>query len=151
MAATLYRPNIEHAAKTHGIDADLLEALVLVESGGKADAFRHEPKFWDNYLKDDPRFKDKNPRRVASSYGLAQCMYTTALQYGFRAEPEMLFLPDVNLDLGAKILAALLKRFNGNVEKALQAYNAGPGNVGSPRAKVYSEKVLWNLHHRVRA
>jgi hypothetical protein len=152
MPATLYRKNIEFAAAQHGVDPDLLEALVVTESSGHADAFRFEPKFYERYLKDKEQWAGKIPRRISSSYGLVQCMYPTALQYGFSqtAEPEMLFLPDLNLDLGAKILAALLKRFNNSVEKALQAYNAGPGNIGSPAAKVYSEKVFWNLHNRVR-
>jgi soluble lytic murein transglycosylase-like protein len=150
VATTPYRSNIEFAAKQHGIDPDLLEALVLTESSGRADAFRYEKGFYDKYLKNKPEWEDQIPRRIASSYGLCQILLPTARQYGFRHEPEMLFLPDLNLDLGAKILKRLLLKFNGNVEKALQAYNGGPGNVGSPATKVYSEKVLFNLHNRVR-
>ncbi len=153
MAATLYRPSIEFAASEYGVDPDLLEALVVTESLGRADAFRHEPQFWERYLKGTPEYEGKNPRRYASSYGLVQIMYPTAVQYGLspQTEPEMLFLPDLNLHYGAKILAALLRRYRGDVEKALQAYNGGPGSVGSPATRVYSEKVLYNLQHRVRA
>lgn len=152
MPATEYRRNIEFAAKQHGIDADLLEAVVLTESNGRADAFRYEPGYYQLYLADKEEFQGKIARRIASSYGLCQVMYPTALQYGFspQAEPEMLFLPDLNLDLAAKILAALFKKFR-NIEKALQAYNGGSGNVGSPATKVYSEKVLFNLYNRVKA
>ena len=152
MALTEYRKDIEFAAKEHGIDPDLLEALVLTESSGKADAFRHEPGYYERYLKDNPDWAGKNPRRVSSSYGLCQVMYPTARQYGLNPfyEPEMLFLPQVSLDFGAKILANLLKRYKGNVEKALQAYNGGHGGVGKPITKVYSEKVLQHLA-RVRA
>lgn len=144
---TEYRKEIEFAAKAHGIDPDLLEAVVLTESSGRADAFRFEPGYYDRYLKNNPAYAGKIPRRVSSSYGLTQVMYPTALQHGLNPhyEPEMLFLPQINLDMGAKILDSLLKRFNRHVEKALQAYNGGIGNVGSPATRIYSEKVLLNL------
>lgn len=147
MPLTDYRPDIEFVAKEHGIDPDLLEALVLVESSGRADAFRHEPAYYERYLKGKKEWAGQIPRRVASSYGLMQIMYPTAVQYGMNRfyEPEMLFLPIINLNIGAKILAALLKRFNGSVEKALQAYNGGPNSVGSPATQVYSAKVLRRL------
>ena len=144
---TEYPAEIAAAAKPYGLDPDLLEALVIVESSGRADAFRYEPGYYARYLANNPAYEGKNPRRVASSYGLCQVMYPTALQYGFRrdAEPEMLFLPGVNLDLGARILSNLLARYGGNVESALQAYNGGPGNVGSAATVAYSRKVLGAL------
>lgn len=145
--STEYRPNIEHAAKAHGIDPDLLEALVLQESSGRADAFRYEPGYYRRYLEGKKEWEKWIPRRVASSYGLTQVLYPTALQYGFNPayEPEMLFLPDINLNLGAKILAALLKKFDGDTDKALQAYNGGVGSVGSPKTRAYANKVLARL------
>lgn len=143
---TLYRPEIEAAAKRHGIEADLLEALVLQESSGRADAFRYEPAYFERYIKGKPEFQGKNPRRVSSSYGLCQIMYPTALQYGFQPayEPEMLFLPVTNLDLGAKILAKLQKDYDGDTVKALQAYNGGPGSVGGAHGQTleYAASVL---------
>ncbi len=140
---TPYHKEIEIAAATHGIEADLLEALVITESNGQADAFRYEPAYYKRYVEGRPEYAGMIPRRVASSYGLTQIMYPTALQYGFDkfAEPELLFLPRVNLNLGAKILKALRVRF-GSVESALQAYNGGPGNVGSAQTMIYSRKVL---------
>jgi soluble lytic murein transglycosylase-like protein len=142
---TPYRPNIEFAAAQAGIDPDLLEALVVTESfGGQADAFRFEPGFYTRYLEGKPEWAGQIPRRISSSYGLCQIMLPTARQYGFRAEPEMLFLPDVNLALGAKILARLIQQF-GDIGDALQAYNGGMGNVGTPQTKVYSGKVLRHL------
>lgn len=144
---TDYRPQIERAAKAHSLDPNLLEALVVTESSGRADAFRHEPGYYRLYIEGRPQWAGRIPRRVASSYGLTQIMYPTALQYGFNPnyEPEMLFLPEINLNLGAKILAALLKRFNGDVEQALQAYNGGPNGVGRPAPVAYAKKVATNL------
>lgn len=142
---TDYRREIEIAGKTHGINADLLEALVIQESAGRADAFRFEPGYFARYLAHRPDYKGAIPRRVSSSYGLCQIMYPTAVQHGFRAEPEMLFLPGLNLDLGAKILSHLITRLGGDIEAGLQAYNGGPGNVGTPLTIVYSRSVLGHL------
>jgi soluble lytic murein transglycosylase-like protein len=71
-------------------------------------------------------------------------MYSTAREYGLSPlhEPEILFLPSVNLNLGAKILAALLK-WSGNVpRKALAAYNGGKGNWKAQQPQDYAAKVL---------
>lgn len=141
-----YRKDIETAAKAHGVDADLLEALVMTESSGQADAFRFEPAYYKRYLAGNPEYKDANPRRVASSYGLCQIMYPTARQYGFGSlVPETLFLPGINLDYGARILAHLITRCDGDTVAALAAYNGGLGGIGKPVPTEYARKVLRKL------
>jgi soluble lytic murein transglycosylase-like protein len=56
--------------------------------------------------------------------GLAQLMPATARDLGVNpADPVQ------NLTGGARYLRALLDQFNGDLEKALAAYNAGPGRV----------------------
>lgn len=138
---TEYRKDIEVVASLRQIDPDLVEAIVLVESSGQADAFRHEPGFWKKYLADNPRYAGKNPRRVSSSYGLMQIMYPTAVDLGFRHDPEMLFLPGVNLDYGTKYLKSLLTWADGNVERAVRAYNGGKGGANKPITAPYWRKV----------
>lgn len=144
---TEYRAEIERAAAAHGVDADLLEALVLTESSGRADAFRFEPEFYARYLQGKPAWAGKIPRRVSSSYGLTQVMYSTALEYGFspRAEPEALFIPAINLNLGARILASLLRWSRFNVRQALAGYNGGRGNWRATDPQTYAAKVLAHL------
>ena len=144
---TEYRREIEVAARDFGLEPDLLEALVMAESSGHADAFRHEPEFWRRYLAHNPEYKHNNPRRVSSSYGLCQVMYSTACDLGFKAEPEMLFVPSVSLHFGAMYLARLLRWAEangktGSYAQALAAYNGGQGNWKAVGPQNYAAKVL---------
>lgn len=142
MSTPWYRPIVETVCQSHELDPDLLHALILQESSGQADAFRYEPGVWRTLLRNNPRFMYQEPRRVASSYGLCQILYCTATDYGFGGEPEYLFLPGVNCDLGALILRTLLTWAGGDRLKALGAYNGGKGNWQLPGPQRYANSVL---------
>jgi soluble lytic murein transglycosylase-like protein len=110
------------AARRYGIDPALVLAVVDVES-----AFR--------------------PRAVSpkGAQGLMQLMPGTARELGVQ-DP---FDPGQNLDGGARHLRALLNKYQGDLEKALAAYNAGAGAVerhgGVPpyaETREYVRKVL---------
>ena len=92
---------IAQVAARHGLDPDLLHAIVKVES-------------------------DYNPRCVSSAgaKGLMQLMPGTARYLGV----EDIFDPQQNLEGGARYLKEQLERF-GDPVLALAAYNAGPGAV----------------------
>jgi soluble lytic murein transglycosylase-like protein len=92
-------------AKANDISPYLLEALVWQES-------RWNP----------------SARSRAGAIGLAQLMPGTARDLG--VDPRD---PIQNLSGGARYLRQQLNRFNGDVEKALAAYNAGPGRVMTAR------------------
>jgi soluble lytic murein transglycosylase-like protein len=136
-----YRAEIEAAAREHGLDADLVEAVCLTESSGLAHAYRWEPDFWRRYMEGKPQWIGANPRRVSASYGLMQVMLPVAVELGYVGEPEGLFVPSVALDMGCMKLAELLKWSGGNVDQALAAYNGGKGNWNAPRPQQYVTKV----------
>ena len=116
-----WRASAARAAARHGVDPKLVLAVARVES-----CF-------------DPR-----ARSVAGALGMMQLMPATAAELGV-ADP---FDPEASLDGGARYLGAMLARFGGDVELALAAYNAGPGNVARhggvppfPETRRYVERV----------
>jgi len=105
-----------------GISADLLRAIIFVESGF-------------------------NPQATSKkgAQGLMQVMPATARSLGFTPTYDI----DQNITTGVHYLASMLERYDGNVSLALAAYNAGPGAVkkygGIPPYKetqLYIAKVL---------
>ncbi len=106
-----YEPMIRAAAARHGLDPDLVKAVVAVESGFEPSAV-----------------SDKG------AIGLMQILPATAERYGVRADrrrsvEQKLADPVVNLDVGARYLADLRHRFAARPELALAAYNAGENAV----------------------
>lgn len=85
--------------------------------------------------------------------GLAQLMPGTARELG--VDPDD---PLANLEGGARYLREQLDRFDGDLEKALAAYNAGPGRVisagGIPRIRetqIYVASVMGRLSSHSRS
>ena len=101
-AGTPYAAEITAAASKHGVDPALLAGLVKQES---------------NF--------DPNAGSPAGAQGLTQLMPATAASLGVTNVHD----PVQALDGGAKYLRQQLDRFDGDVARALAAYNAGPGAV----------------------
>lgn len=96
-----YAAKIQELARRFDLSPALLEAVVWQES-------RWNPK----------------ARSPVGARGLAQLMPGTARYLG--VDPND---PYANLEGGARYLREQLDRFDGDVEKALAAYNAGPNRV----------------------
>ena len=93
---------VEDISRTHGVDAALVHALILAESSYDPDAISG-----------------------AGASGLMQLMPETAKRHGVR-DP---FDPADNIRGGVKHLKQLLALFDGDVELAIAAYNAGENAV----------------------
>lgn len=78
----------------------------------------------------------------ANAKGLMQLMPGTASDMGV-SDP---FNPYQNITGGVKYITWLLRRYNGDQERAVQAYHAGPGNIESRGPseldRYYSQRVL---------
>lgn len=96
-----WRGRVAQLAAKYDISPALLEALVWQESRWRAGAVS-----------------------PVGARGLAQLMPGTARQLGVQAAD-----PSANLEGGARYLRMQLDAFGGDIEKALAAYNAGPGRV----------------------
>lgn len=148
---TEHRAAIETAATAHGLDADLVDAVVGVESSGDRWAFRYEAAFYQKYLQGSAtpsalRFARWGPL-AACSYGLMQTMFVVAVEVGFRGSPELLFVPSISLDYGCAKLAQLVAWAEGRIPQALAAYNGGKGANGTApyRNQPYVDRVLKRL------
>ncbi len=97
-----YGPLIEEAARRHGLDPELIHAVILAES-----AYQH------------------HARSPKGAMGLMQLMPQTARRLGVEDPWD----PAQNIQGGAAYLRWLLDRYEGDVELALAAYNAGEGAV----------------------
>lgn len=105
------RGHLRKAADATGVDFELLQAVIAVESGFDAQAV--SPK---------------------GAVGLMQLMPATAQRFGVaaskrRSVEQQLADPAVNVPAGARYLHHLMGLFPGRLELALAAYNAGEGAV----------------------
>lgn len=97
-----YNQHIEAAAERYQVDANLIRGVIAQESQGFPNA--GSPK---------------------GARGLMQLMPDTARQLGVHNRSN----PRQSVMGGTRYLAELLQEYGGDVEKALWAYNAGPGNL----------------------
>ncbi|MCA2959951.1 MAG: lytic transglycosylase domain-containing protein [Silvanigrellales bacterium] len=77
---------------------------------------------------------DPRARSSANARGLMQMLPSTARKWMGNPEHE-LYLPSQNVKVGVQHLQHLLKRYDGNVEHVLAAYNAGPSNLDKWRKR----------------
>ncbi len=116
---------IETVALQHGVDPELVHAVVQAES---------------NY--------DSHAKSPVGARGLMQVMPKTARDFGIKD----LYDPQNNLEAGVQYLKFLLERFE--LPRAIAAYNAGPATVrkydGIPpfeETQEYVRKVMRNFRY----
>jgi len=119
-----YKDVIELMSERWNIPKELICGIIYTESTFDSDAKRYEPKFYDRYIKKMKLEKEEAEWR-ATSWGLMQILGQTARENGYRGYREDLADPVVNLYYCCKFFVRLLRRYNGNKEHAISAYNQG--------------------------
>ncbi len=117
---------LREAAMQHDIDYELLQALIATESGFDASAV--------------------SPR---GAVGLMQVMPATAERYGVSSDKKTpvekkLADPRTNIRAGSRYLRDLIRRFPGQLDLALAAYNAGEGAVQRAGNKIPNYRETQN-------
>ncbi|MEN4244494.1 transglycosylase SLT domain-containing protein [Serratia marcescens] len=121
------QPKLSKLEETFGLPAGLLRSMVITESGGDTQAISK-----------------------AGAKGPFQFMPGTAKDFGLVGDD--VFDPEKSAHAAARYMSQLLKMFDGDLGKALAAYNWGQGNVerkglgAAPQeTREYVPKVLSNL------
>lgn len=109
-----FAPLIERYSKVYALDANLIRAVIYVESGGKSDARSHK-----------------------GAQGLMQLMPGTAQEMGVSNPLD----PAQNIYGGTRYLAKLLGEFK-RPELALWGYNAGPASVKRRRLPLETKRYI---------
>lgn len=99
-----YGALIQNAAKKYGVDPELVQSVIQVESGG-------------------------NPSAASGTgpVGLMQVSKSLAKDYGYSENDRL--DPAKNIDMGVRYLRDNLKAFGGDASKALLGYNQGTGGA----------------------
>ena len=118
-----YGSQIQKYATQYGVDPELIVAMMNQESGA------------------NPNAKSKK-----GAQGLMQLMPATARSLGV-ADP---WDPEQNIAGGVRYIAQFVKKYNGDIEKALWAYNAGPGNVAAGRMPPETQQYIRNIMAKYR-
>ena len=132
----LYRqiqPQLLNVAQNHGVDHRLVKAVAAAESAFDPLAVSHK-----------------------GAVGLMQIMPATARRYGVQSEPGLpvaskLKQPHVNMDVGVRYLADLLRLYPGRLDLVLAAYNAGEGAVARAGHNVPNYRETQTYVQRVLA
>ena len=127
-----------HCFRKSAADHDLPESLLLAVARGESDF--------------DPR-----ARSSANAYGLMQILWPQTAQHLGIQNLADLTDPCTNVDAGARYLKEMLERYQGNLHRALAAYNYGPGRIPAQGGRVpegavwYSGYIHRHLQHVVSA
>ena len=117
-AENRFDPLIARSSARWGVPAWLVKSVIATESG-----------FRPNAVREEPLVRRADGSRGDRSRGLMQLLEDTAERLGYSGPFERLFDPGVNIHLGTALLADLLGRYKGDVDRALAAYNGGSARL----------------------
>ena len=119
---------VAKASKKYNIEEALIKAIAKHESGMEQYARRYDyrPLSRQAWFTNAMKKNGWEGKQYFYSCGYLQVLYLVCkTDFNFKGSFHDLFDADINIDLGCQILAKQLKRYDGDVKKALSAYNAG--------------------------
>lgn len=107
----VYEQEVYTYAKEFNLDPLLVYSVMKVESNFNTDAISYKGA--------------KGLLQIMDSTGAwgSECLKMTDYDH------DQLFVPEVNIRIGCWYLSKLINQYDGDINKALAAYNAGSGNV----------------------
>ena len=134
--------NVNTRFSTHGNASDSETIDLCIQEA--ADEYNIAPNLIRAVIKAESNYKINAISR-AGAQGLMQLMPNTARELGVNDPFDI----RQNIDGGTRYLRQMLDLFDGDIRKALSAYNAGPGNVIKyggkvpfPETKQYVSRVM---------
>ena len=125
--------NIEEIARAkaqkYGLDPLLVMAVILQESSGRPHVDRYEPAFFKQYIAPMALKDGDDAIGRATSWGLMQVMGQVARELGYKGKFDGLYDPETGIEYGCKKLAKCVKRYPGDINSAIAAYNAGSARI----------------------
>lgn len=134
---------IRGKASQYDLDPKLVAAIIYQESSGKYYAVRMENGFYKRYIENLILPITEKLLR-SCSYGLMQVMGQTARELGYSDSFDHLIKPEINIDLGCKLLKKHLDK-TGDIKKALLKYNGGADPTYADRVLSHMEKNIYTL------
>jgi hypothetical protein len=119
---------VKKGSEKYGIERALILAIAKHESGLEQYARRYDykPLSKQSWFTQAMKKNGWEGKHFYYSAGYMQVLYIVCKSdFGFKGSFFDLYETDTNIDLGCQILAKQLKRYGGDVKKAISAYNAG--------------------------
>lgn len=119
-----YNNLIEKHALSYNLDPNLIAAMMIAESAGNPKAVSRNPKTGEPI-----------------AHGLMQFIPSTARHYGI-TDP---YDPEQSIKAACLYMNDLLNTYDGDLVRALGAYNAGPNNVNRGRAPQETKNYITQI------
>ena len=145
----IHQDLINEIARKHGLNPELVAAIIITESAFETEAVRYESR-WSYHLEVDKYAKALNISYQTEfhlqkfSYGLMQVMGSVARECQYTGSLLKLCRPDLGVEYGCIHFAKYMRRYN-DIKKSLSAYNGGPGAIksdGTFSNEKYVSKVM---------
>lgn len=126
----MWEAEITAASQRYQVPEEWIRAVIETESSWNPNAYRWEQKIND------------------ASYGLMQILGKTAIGLGFDGDVyHDLYDPAVNIDLGTRDLAQLIRAYGNDFRRVISAYNSGQPDLWETSDQVagHVAKAVANL------